>query len=109
MVMNHVITFRLMQLEIMMQVIFLVVDVTVISMEMHLHLSSESTYFFSDPLWDGSDCSTNNTSTCCLNEHQPWFYHNLGNSTTDDIEVRICISPTGRGGVVVDQLELYIQ
>ena len=67
--------------------------------------TSESTYFFSDPLWDGSGCPTN--STCCSNEHQPWFYHNLGNSTTDDIEVRLC-SPR-RGGVVVDQLELYIQ
>ena len=43
--------------------------------------SSESTYFFSDPLWDGSGCSTNNT--CCSNERLPWFYHNLGNSTTD--------------------------
>ena len=67
--------------------------------------SSESTYFFSDPLWDGSGCSTNNT--CCSNERLPWFYHNLGNSTTDDIEVRICVPPNG--GVLVDQLELYIQ
>ena len=64
-------------------------------------------YFFSDPLWDGLGCSTNNT--CCSNELLPWFYHNLGNSTTDDIEVRICVPPAWVGGVVVDQLELYIQ
>ena len=68
-----------------------------------------STYFFSDPLWDGSGCSK--TNKCCLHKHQPWFYHNLGNSTTDSIEARICISYAtyAAGAVVVDELELYIQ
>ena len=44
------------------------------------------------------------------NERQPWFYRDLGSSTTDDIEARICISYSNyaAGGVVVDQLELYI-
>ena len=67
------------------------------------------TYFFSDPLWDGSGCSSNNA--CCSNEHQPWFYQNLGSSITDDIEARICISYAtyANGAVVIDQLELYIQ
>ena len=71
------------------------------------HPSSESTYFFSDPLWDGSGCSTNNN--CCSNELQPWFYRNLESSTTDDIEIRLCVPPAWKGDVVVDQLELYIQ
>ena len=67
------------------------------------------TYYLSDPLWDGSGCSDNNN--CCSEELQPWFYHNLGNSTTDDIEARICISFStySAGATVVDQLELYIQ
>ena len=45
------------------------------------------------------------------NDLQPWFYCNLGSSTTDDIETRICItwSMYASGAVVVDQLELYIQ
>ena len=67
------------------------------------------TYFLSDPLWDGSGCSKNNT--CCSDKKQPWFYSNLGVSTTDDIEVRICMSYAtfAAGAVVVDQLELFIQ
>ena len=70
---------------------------------------SPDTYFFSDPLWDGSGCSK--TNTCCSHKQQPWFYHNLGYSITDDIEVRICIAygTYAKGAVVVDQLELYIQ
>jgi len=71
---------------------------------------SSNSYFFTDPLWDGSGCSI--TNKCCSNNLQPWFYHNLGNSTTtDDIEARICISYSkySAGATVVDQLELYIQ
>ena len=70
---------------------------------------AKGTYHFSDPLWDGSGCSKNNS--CCSNKQQPWFYHNLGITTTDDIEARICISHDtyASGAVVVDQLELYIQ
>jgi len=68
-----------------------------------------STYYFTDPLWDGSGCS--NKNQCCSKNPQPWFYHNLGYSTTDDIEARICISYATYkyGAVVVDQMELYIQ
>ena len=68
-----------------------------------------TTYYFDDPLWDGLGCSSDNT--CCSNNLQPWFYRNLGNTTTDDIEARICMSYAtyANGAVVVDQLELYIQ
>ena len=71
---------------------------------------SGSTYFFSDPLWDGSGCSNNN-NCCSKNKNQPWFYHNLGSSTTDDIEARLCITYAtyAAGAVVLGQLELYIQ
>jgi len=34
-----------------------------------------STYYFSDPLWDGSGCSSNNN--CCSITPQPWFNCNL--------------------------------
>ena len=70
---------------------------------------SSTTYYFDDPVWDGSGCSTGNM--CCSNNLQPWFYRNLGSSTTDDIETRICLSYAtyAVGAVVVDQLELYIQ
>ena len=70
---------------------------------------SGAAYYLSDPLWDGSGCTKNNT--CCSDKQQPWFYHNLGSSTTDDIEARLCMSYAtfAAGAIVVDQLELFIQ
>ena len=71
-------------------------------------------FFLRDPLW-GLGCqeftTTKFNKTCCSNEHQPWFYRNLGNSTADDIEARICMSRNSfeKGGVLIDELELYIQ
>jgi len=35
---------------------------------------SGDAYYFDDPLWDGVGC---NTSSCCVNTTQPWFYHHL--------------------------------
>ena len=67
-----------------------------------------STYYFDDPLWDGSDCYS--STDCCSNPTQPWFYRELGESTTSDIEARICRgSAFTNGSPLIDQLELYIQ
>ena len=67
-----------------------------------------NSYHFSDPLWDGAGCSTNNT--CCSNTDQPWFHHQLNSITQDDIEVRICRDIHFiNEGILVDILELYIQ
>jgi len=43
----------------------------------------KSAYYFNDPLWDGYGCITSN---CCDNPTQPWFYQQLNETTTDDIE-----------------------
>ena len=69
---------------------------------------SSSTYYFSDPLWDGAGCSSSNT--CCrTNTNQPWFYRQLPTITQNAIEVRICISDYFTvKGILVDVLELYI-
>ena len=67
-----------------------------------------STYYFSDPLWDGAGCSASNT--CCSNTDQPWFHHQLSSITEDDIEVRICRDEMfSNEGILVDMLEFYIQ
>ncbi|XP_065893741.1 uncharacterized protein [Dysidea avara] len=68
-----------------------------------------SLYYLSDPLWDGLDCPAGNT--CCDNPNLPWFYRELDIATMDDVEVRICTSGhfNTDEGVLVDQLELYIQ
>ena len=63
---------------------------------------------FSDPLWDGLDCSTGNT--CCDNPNLPWFYRELNMATMDDVEVRICTSEIfADEAILVDLLVLYIQ
>ena len=66
-------------------------------------------FFTSDPLWDGQQC--NNEGTCCTgNNTPPWFIVDLTNTSSDDLEVRICHDqPTGDEGSFVQLLELYIQ
>ena len=67
----------------------------------HNHL-----YYSGDPLWDGEQCE----GECCSNgKSPPWFSVELSNSTTDDIEVRICSGEGTYDEVLVQLLELYIQ
>ena len=71
-----------------------------------------SAYYYNDQLWDGSGCITSN---CCANPTQPWFYRELNEITTSNIEGRICNEGAEGGGgfnhraVLIDQFELYIQ
>ena len=66
-----------------------------------------SAYYFNDPLWDGSGCITSN---CCINPTQPWFYQELHENTTVDIEARICSQHYfSYRSTLIDQLKLYIQ
>ena len=65
-------------------------------------------YYLSDPLWDGSGCSSGNT--CCSNVNLPWFQYQLSEMTRDDIEVRICRDEVFLNEeILIDILELYIQ
>ena len=42
-----------------------------------------------DPLWDGSGCHS--SSTCCSLHDPPYFTKTLNTTTTDDIELRLCV------------------
>ena len=65
-------------------------------------------YYLSDPLWDGSGCSSGNT--CCSNTRQPWFQHQLSMMTRDDVEARICREEEFYNEeILIDILEFYIQ
>jgi len=69
---------------------------------------SNPVYYFNDTLWDGSDCY--NSTNCCANPNLPWFYRELSETTTSDIEGRLCrLISFQRGSPLIDQLELYIQ
>ena len=59
-------------------------------------------------LWDGQVCEGG--GTCCQFNNPPWFTKNLANSTTEDIELRLCLWNRQRySDIAFEQLELYVQ
>ena len=58
-----------------------------------------------DTLWDGEDCLP--SSTCCLLRNPPYFFKQLPNATTDDIEAMICLyDPSSYDNIAVELVEL---
>ena len=55
-----------------------------------------------DPLWDGTDC------LCCVSDNPPWFYKQLPQPTTDDIEMRACKKEDGKN-IAITEVEIYVQ
>ena len=49
---------------------------------------NQFTLYPDDPLWDGEGCGSNNL--CCSYNSPPWFCTELDQSTSDDIELRLC-------------------
>lgn len=60
-----------------------------------------------DPLWDGVGCEPH--STCCTFNNPPFFYQQLPNPTTDDIEVRLCASQRFIDDIPIELIELYVK
>ena len=58
-----------------------------------------------DILWDGEDCHS--SSSCCSLHNPPYFTKSLGQSTTDDLELRMC-SVHG-GSIAIEVLEVYVK
>jgi hypothetical protein len=74
----------------------------------HSAWSTQLILYPDDVLWDGQICIS--TSTCCQFNNPPWFTKNLTNSTTDDIELRICTNDRPRADdVLLELIELYVQ
>ena len=48
----------------------------------------KETFYPSDPLWDGKDCSSE--GDCCTAPGLPWFHKVLNTTTTDYLELRVC-------------------
>lgn len=71
------------------------------------HRSVTSGHFYhDDPLWDGKGCGP--YSSCCQFNSPPWFCKTLPESTTDDLEVRICHSNVNED-TPIQHIELYVQ
>jgi hypothetical protein len=72
--------------------------------------TSAGLIFYSDnPLWDGAGCGPQ--STCCSFNNPPWFYKQLPQPTTDDIEMRVCHdgSPDTNEDIAIEVVEMYVQ
>ena len=65
------------------------------------------TYLTNDPLWDGAGCVS---GSCCTFNSPPWFCKTLPNHTTDNIELRICLTgyPIDED-VAFDLVDIYVQ
>ena len=61
-----------------------------------------------DTLWDGRDCHS--TSTCCSLHDPPYFSKTLSQTTTDDLELRMChYNRTSHDDIAVELVELYVK
>ena len=66
-------------------------------------------FYTNDPLWDGHQCGSIETA-CCNRTGIPWFYKKFSYSTTDNIEMRICLAQmTSDEDCAVAQFEIYIK
>ena len=63
-------------------------------------------FYGGDPLWDGAGCGPRNS--CCSLNNPPWFYKQLPQLTTDDIEMRACRTHTTED-IAIETVEIYIQ
>ena len=66
-------------------------------------------YYLEDPLWDGKGCGR--YSSCCEGEGKPWFFKDLSQSVTSDIEVRVCADSNRNTDedVLIEIISLYVQ
>ena len=64
-------------------------------------------FYSDDPLWDGAGCGPQ--STCCFFNSPPLFYKQLPQTTTDDIEMRVCRSDSrSQEDIAIEIIEIYV-
>ena len=72
------------------------------------NISVERTLHSNDILWDGRDCHS--TSTCCSLHNPPYFTKTLNQTTTDDLELRMCFYQSALlDNIAVELVELYVK
>ena len=65
-------------------------------------------FFVDDPLWDGAGCGPLNI--CCAFNNPPWFYKELPEPTTDDIEMRVCTDQASvNEDIAIEKIDIYVQ
>ena len=70
--------------------------------------SAFSGFLPDDPLWDGQQCP-GVEAPCCTHPNMPWFIKTLGDTTTEDIQLRPCSDESLSSEQTLLQLiELYV-
>ena len=68
----------------------------------------ERTFHSNDTLWDGEDCHS--SSSCCSLHNPPYFTKSPSQSTTEDLELRMChYDPIRYSNKAVELVELYVK
>ena len=71
--------------------------------------ATELIFFGDNPLWDGAGCGPK-SSECCSFNTPPWFYKQLPQPTTDDIEMRVCRSGASTDeDIAIQKIEILVQ
>ena len=68
--------------------------------------AAQGVFYGADPLWDGAGCGPLNT--CCSFNNPPWFYKQLPQSTTDDVDMRACNTAADED-IAIETVEIYVQ
>ena len=63
-------------------------------------------FYGDDPLWDGAGCGPLNT--CCSFNNPPWFYKQLPQPTTSDIEMTACRNGNDED-IAIETVKIYVQ
>ena len=53
--------------------------------------TSTTVLYSNDPLWDGEQCIGLEAPCCSAHPNMPWFIKTLSETTTEDIQLRLCI------------------
>ena len=70
--------------------------------------NAEYIFHPNDTLWDRRDCPS--TSTCCSPHNSPYFIKTLNQTTTDDLELRMCFNDHANfDNIAVELVELYVK
>ena len=65
-------------------------------------------FFPNDPLWDGQQC-VGVEAPCCTHPNMPWFTKTLGETTTEDIQLRLCVDePLDNEETLLQLIALYV-
>jgi hypothetical protein len=68
-------------------------------------------FYGDDPLWDGAGCESVRgfNNSCCSFNNPPFFYKQLPEPTTDNIEMRLCRNARMFSDLAVQKYEFYVQ